>query len=125
MERLVTHELSDGVKIGRERLVANPRSARRAVLVVDGYITLESGKTDALIVELKDHQDDSRSFSMAVPYRGPGLPGGFAVFRPEFMSFPGAAGAAAYDDTVQAFCDGVDEDTEGSRVWNEHIDQSR
>lgn len=39
MVRLVTEELADGVKQGRQRLNENPGGAIHAVLVFDGFVT--------------------------------------------------------------------------------------
>jgi len=123
MNRLVTDELSDGVKLGRQRLNDNPDGAVHAVLVFDGFVTLESGKTDALIIEAVAYQPRRVGFTMAVPYRSSDNPEGFAVFRPKFLGHEGPE--PDFNELGEAFFRGVDRHEEGAKVWNANIDQSR
>src|SRR5262245_22475826 len=103
------------VAYGREALTKNEQKAACAVLIYDGYVTLPGGKTDALILEIRKYGPRSlmqwrsvptQSLTMAVPYRHVAKPGGFAVFRPKFLSDDG--GHAAASDLGEAFFRGVD-----------------
>jgi hypothetical protein len=125
-ERLSNRLAGDvGPTLGQEWLVSNHYHASRAVLILDGFTTLESGRTDALLLDMKDYEEDRFSFSMTIPYRATEHPDGFAVFRPKFVAFAGAVSDDDYQEAVKSFFEGVDEHSEGSRVWNSHIDQSR
>jgi hypothetical protein len=122
MVRFAAEALETGVDQGRKWLAENPDGAIRAVLVYDGYVTLPSGKTDALLIEVRSYQDPEVSYTMAVPYRNAEHPSGFAVYKPKFVSFNG--GEPKYDELAGAFFQRVDQHEKGSAVWNRYIDQS-
>lgn len=123
MIRFAADQLEVGVEQGRQWLADNPAGATLAALVFDGFITLESGRTDALFIEAVRYQPERAGFAMAVPYRSSDRPEGFAVFRPKFLGFDGPE--PAFDRLGEAFFRGVDSHEKGSAVWNESIDQSR
>ncbi len=123
MMRLVSDQLEVGVEQGRQWLADNPEGATHAVLVFDAFITLEGGKTDALVIEARQYQPQRAGFTMAVPYRNPDSPQGFAVFRPKFVGFEGPE--PAFKELGEAFFRGVDTHEKGAAVWNAHLDQSR
>src|SRR5262245_51057410 len=58
MQRLTAERIEDGVAEGKKWMTANPELAARAVLIFDAFVTLESGRTDALIVMLRDYTKD-------------------------------------------------------------------
>ena len=124
MNRLAADRFEEGVAIGRQWLEENPHGATRAVLVYDGYIRLESGRTDTLIIDAVEYQPTRWSFRMYVPYRSVGAAGGFAVYRPKFAEFEGAD-EPPVSELAEAFFAGVDSHEPGSAVWNEHLDQGR
>lgn len=123
MSRLVHDDLGDAAAAGRAALEANDTHMRRAALVVDGYVHLESGRTDALIVEAVDYEPERRSLVMAVPYRPLDHPGGFAVHRPKILELRGIPHSAS-PAVAAAFFAGVDGHTEANAVWNAHLDES-
>ena len=114
MDRLATERLEDGVAKGREWLDSNHHGAEVAVLVCDGFVTLQAGKTDALLLEIRDYLTAS-ALSMAVPYRSAEHKEGFAVFRPKFLS---CLGLEEPDYTVLAdsFFRGVDQHEQGAAL---------
>jgi|SRR5215475_8421045 len=131
MMRFATEPYQAAVEQGLEFLAKNEQNALHAVLIFNGYVTLPSGKTDALILEMRKYgrrglmqwrSAPTQSLTMAVPYRDIEKPGGFAVFRPKFLSDEG--GKAAASDLGQAFFHGVDRHKEGAAVWNAHRDES-
>jgi len=123
MIRLVADQLEVGVERGRQWLAENPEGATRAVLVIDAYVNLPSGKTDALLIEAVRFTPDHCSFTMAVPYRNCENPAGFAVYRPKFVDASGFELDAS--QLAQAFFLGVDAHEKGAEVWNSHIDESQ
>ncbi|WP_238015431.1 hypothetical protein KZZ52_44660 [Dactylosporangium sp. AC04546] len=104
----------------RDVLATNEQGAQRGVLLVDGYVTLEAGKFDALIVEAVEYGPDQASLTIAVPYHPPASPGGFAVHRPRFFKLSGVDRAGL----SEAFFAGVDTHPEAAEVWNAHRDDS-
>jgi hypothetical protein len=70
MQRLEDPKLEDAVDRGRKWLAENPEAAVAAALVYDGYVTLASGRTDALIADVRSYlQAATSSWRVVVPYR--------------------------------------------------------
>lgn len=116
--------LEQAVERGKEWLATNHDGAAIAAFIYDGYVTLPSGKTDALILEARCFEEPVGSFTMALPYRPSDHPKGFAVYRPKFFGI-----SCSVEQTLaalgEAFFAGVDEHERGSAVWNNHLDQSQ
>src|SRR6266545_1395581 len=89
MDRFALDDVGDGARAGQDALQANRRGSARAVLVVDAYLHLDSGRTDALIVEAVEYGPARLSMKMAVPYRPKPSPQGFALHRPKFIQVIG------------------------------------
>jgi hypothetical protein len=122
MHRFMADRIEEGVREGQERLATNSDGASRATLIYDGFITLPSGKVDALLVDIRDYGSPSRSLLMAVPYRPASSPQGFAVHRPKFLSFAGTE--PDYEAIGSAFFQGVDSHDKAAPVWSRHLDES-
>lgn len=123
LTRFVMKKPEDGVAAGRDQLEKNPEAAVRAVLVCDGHMTLPSGKSDALIIEMRQYGPPVQSLTMAVPYRGKDDPAGFAVFRPKFLSADESGAGNA--ELGAAFFEGVEKHEEGAKIWSKHLDESQ
>ncbi|HZM83397.1 MAG TPA: hypothetical protein VFC19_47385 [Candidatus Limnocylindrales bacterium] len=123
MDRFVRQDVGDGANAGLEALRRNEHNAARAVLVVDGYVHLTSGKTDSLIVEAVQYGAFGPSMKVAVPYRPQPSPLGFAVHRPKFLEI-GGVDPSEYQALGEAFFDGVDSHEAAAQVWNAHYDPS-
>jgi len=121
MTRFVSDDLTQAVAMGRDWLAKNPEQATMTVLVIDAFITLESGKIDALLLEMRD-LTAGIELTMAVPYRNAESPRGFAVHKPKVLEWNGEPDAL--NPIVEAFFDGVDQHEQGAAVWNARIDQS-
>src|SRR5260370_8411828 len=76
MHRFAAELLEDGVAQGKDWLARNPESASRGALVYDGFVTLASGKTDALIIEAMEYDLERPAFTMSVPYPHANIPPG-------------------------------------------------
>ncbi|GAA1876529.1 hypothetical protein [Asanoa iriomotensis] len=120
MVRFANEDVGAGAQIGRQALRDNRNGAVRAVLVVDAYLHLHAGKVDALVAEAVDYGPPSRTFTIGVPYRPQGSPGGFAVHRPKLLQDPGAEATAL----IEAFFAGVDAHEPAAQVWNASLDES-
>jgi len=123
MSRFALPDLGAAATAGREALTTNAAGARRAALVVDGYVHVDAGRVDALIVEAIEYGPQQVSLTIAVPYRPSSSPNGFAVHRPKFLSMSGVERqeAAGLGD---AFFVGVDSHEAAAAVWNAHLDGS-
>ena len=122
MHRFMADRIEDGVRDGQERLARNPEGATRAVLVYDGFITLPTGKVDALFVDIRDYGPPLSSLLMAVPYRPASSPQGFAVHRLKFLSFEGPEPDC--QAVAAAFFQGVDSHEKAGPVWGRHLAES-
>ena len=69
MDRFVSDDSADAVLTGQDALEANRRGPARAVLVTDAYVQLDTGRSDALIIEAVKYGPARPSMKMAVPYR--------------------------------------------------------
>ncbi len=117
--RMASERLEVGVTEGKKRIDANPARCARAVLVYDGFVALKGQRTDALIAEAIDY-DSSARMEILTPYRPATHSAGFAVYRPKF-SAPRDANVEAIGE---AFFRGVDAHEQGSKIWNNYLDQS-
>lgn len=123
MLRFAADQLEEGVAQAQEYLDQNPGQAERAALVYDGYVTLPSGRTDALIVLVRSYARPPTTLTMAVPYRNAQSSAGFAVHRPKFMGWQGP-GTADYKLLGDAFFRGVESHEAAAPVWAQHNDDS-
>jgi hypothetical protein len=119
MLRLVNETTEDAVAHGQQMLEDNPEGAPRAVLIYDGLLTLEDGKTDALLIDARQYSPEPRSLLMAVPYRNAADPAGFAVYRPTLLLFDGPG--QELEPLGEAFFRGADGHEKGSEVWAAHL----
>jgi hypothetical protein len=108
------------IETAKTWLEENPDGAVRAVLILDGVVLLPSGKTDALIIEVRKYGSSPGSLSMAVPYRPLSAPGGFGVYRPRYLEYSGSQGESLTDDSSaldEAFWRGVASHDDGAAAW--------
>ncbi|TDC85585.1 hypothetical protein [Actinomadura sp. 7K507] len=117
MQRLVG---DDALRSAQDAFGAGRDDWVRAVLVVDAYLHLDTGRTDALIVDAADYGPARRTVKMAVPYRPGAAPQGFAVYRPKFMEVVGVDDPD-YAALADAFFAGVDSHERAAAVWNAHL----
>jgi hypothetical protein len=123
MDRFVMADVGDGANAGLEALRGNAHSAARAVLVVDAYIHLASGRTDSIVVEAVEYAGSAPSMKVAIPYRPQPGPLGFAVHRPKFLEVTGVD-SPDWQALAEAFYEGVDSHEAAAEVWNAHYDDA-
>jgi len=116
--------VEQAVERAKAAFVDNLAGARMATLVFDGYVTLPSGPTDALVIASRTYSAPVIELELLIPYRNAASQDGFAVYRPKFTKVPEPL-AEAQNTLAEAFFAGVDAHEQGSTVWNRHIDQSR
>jgi hypothetical protein len=112
----------EAVKKG-EKMMKNPvPGARRAVLAVEAFLNLPPGKTDAIFLHGRNYKPQRSELYIAVPFRPPDKPGGFAVFRPKFIAYEDDPPPP---DALDDFRRGVALHPPGQKVWTAHLDESR
>lgn len=120
MDRLAMDDAGDAVAFGRRRLDEDPLSANDGVLAFDGRITVESGKLDAIIVEMRCYAFPDARAAIAVPYT-PKSSGQFRVHRPKLVQWH-QCDDFNMDAVFEAFFRGVDSHEKGAEVWNAALD---
>ena len=123
MMRLIGYEGQAAVEFGRQRLDDNPMDANDGVLLLDGRITVEGGKLDAIITEMRSYGFPEARATIAVPYT-PSSSGRFLVHRPKLVEWH-ECDDFDMDAAFEAFFRGVDEHEQGAKVWNEALDESK
>jgi hypothetical protein len=113
--------VEEAVKTGLERLKTNPDGAQQQVFAYDGFVRLASGRTEAVVVEVRANSTPPFLASLVVPYRVASHADGFAVYRIKLMS-------SNADDELQTllmdhFYAGVHEVQQGVRVWRKYLDE--
>jgi hypothetical protein len=121
--RFTADRLEQGVEQGKEWLECNAAGAERAVLIYDGFVPVEGVRTDALIVDVRDHSLGRASLCV-VPYRHAKDPKGFAVHKPKF-SFRERPDEAEATQIGEAFFRGIAAHEKGAEVWNRSLDESK
>jgi hypothetical protein len=116
MGRLLAETLQEGIQRGRQWLDLNPERVASGVLVYDGYLTFDTGRSDAIFVEVRVYTSPPGAFRIAVPYRPADHLEGFAVYAPRLLAWDGESAAAAA--LQQAFLQGVELHPQGADVWN-------
>lgn len=122
MNRMMFDDYAEGARAGQDALEDGDPSWVGAVLVADGYIHLDQGKTDALIVEAVQYGPYRQTMQLAVPYRPAQDERGFAVHKPKFMNAD--CDDPAFDAVAEAFFVGAASHTEAHAVWDAHLDES-
>ena len=111
------------VDLGRRRLDDNPLDANDGVLLLDGRITLEGGKLDAIISEMRSYGFPWAKAMIAVPYT-PRSSGRFRVHKPKLLEWEGCEDFDV-DAAFDAFFRGVDAHEQGAKVWTAALDESK
>ncbi len=123
MDRLVAEEAAKAVALGKARLESNEMDANDAALVYDGRITLGSEKVDAIIIEMRAYFSPRSEAVIALPYTPP-TSGKFLVHKPKLLVWQ-SCDDFDMDAAIESFFEGVNEHEEGSKIWNECLDESR
>lgn len=108
----------DPVAMARRHVDEIGPEVDRAVVVVDGYVTVGNIGTDALVAEART-AGLTTPLTLLVRYRPADRPGGFAVLGDTLFCGPfDEATGSAYLRLVWA---GVEQHKEGARVWKAHL----
>jgi hypothetical protein len=123
MERLAGEDVAASVAYGKSKLEANEMDANDAALLYDGRITLGKEKVDAIIIEMRAYFSPRSEAVIGIPYT-PKASGKFRVHKPKLLAW---TNCEDFDIEVamQSFFEGVVEHEQGSKIWNECLDESR
>jgi hypothetical protein len=123
LERLVFDDAGAAVEHGRRRLEDDPFSANDGVLAYDGRITVEGGKLDAIILEMRSYGFPWAKATIAVPYT-PVSSGRFRVHKPKLVEGERCEDFDL-DAALGAFFQGVAGHAQGAKVWDAALDESK
>ncbi|MGY2060466.1 hypothetical protein ACW9HQ_36860, partial [Nocardia gipuzkoensis] len=124
MERFLHEDIGDGARAGHAALTTGRDEWARAVLVTDGYLHLDTGRVDALLLEAVEYFPTRRTLELAVPYRPQPDPEGFGVYRPAILETTGFD-ELDFDALADAFNAGVDTHEHAAVIWSEfRLDES-
>jgi len=122
MKRLAHEQLEQGVAAGRALLEGELGKDR--VLIFDGLITLGGEKVDALVVEWRSEASPEKRVTLGIPYTPGTARQKFLVHRPKVLAADERS-RVELQELLNQFWSGVDQHTEGAKVWNDHMDQSK
>lgn len=115
---------ADALSTGNHQLENLEEEHKGGVLIADAMVTLETGKTDALIIDVRFATDPFQKAQLCIPYRNAAHPKGFAVHRLKIMDLNGISNESM-EPLANAFFEGLQENKEGSKIWDEHyVDQA-
>ena len=124
MERHAGAELGAIVENARRQLVANAMDANDAVLLYDARIPVGAEKLDAIVLELRTYFSPRSEMTLAVPYTPPTAKTPFRVHRPKLLGWVECEDFDRHA-VLESFFAGVDEHTEGAKIWSAALDESK
>lgn len=118
LERLAMGSV-EAVATGERKLASLDEQDDGAVLVKDGLVTLPTGKTDCLLVDIRFNDGGSRQLQIVLPYRNAGHAEGFAVHKPMVSSWQGVDDALK-PVFISAFQAGLKSHEQAMALWATH-----
>ena len=122
MERMAHDDLESAVAAGRDRVQSGELKADDAVLIYDGRIALETGKIDAIIIEMQTEFSPQSKATIAVPY-SPSTSGAFRVHKPKLLQWENCEDFDM-NWALESFFEGVAEHEKGNEIWTRCLDES-
>jgi hypothetical protein len=123
MERLAMGSV-EAMAVGDRKISELDSDKLGAVFIKDAMVTLDSGKTDALVIDIRFAEDTNKKMEYILPYRNANHSDGFAVHRLKLSKLEGIS----QDDIkklTEAFFDGLESHPQGGKIWNEkYVDQA-
>ena len=109
---------AQAVAMGEQEISELPAEVAGAVFVKDTLVTLESGKVDALVADIRFAANDAGRLQVMVPYRNADHADGFAVHALKITALAGVS-RDAVEELMNAFIAGLESHEEGRRLWAE------
>ncbi len=120
MERLMMGS-GEAVSVGEIKINQLTDEHTGATFIKDGFVTLESGKTDALIVDVTFSDNSDKKVQFLIPYRNANHQRGFAVHRLKITKASGFE-SDDYGWISDAFFDGLESHEQGGKIWLEQYE---
>jgi hypothetical protein len=120
MQRLAMNSV-EAVSTGEGTINNLSSDHKGGAFIQDGLVTLDTGKTDALIIDVKFSDDASKKVKFLVPYRNANHEKGFAVHRLKITEIEGFS-TDDYKWVSDAFFDGLQSHPEGGKIWAEQYE---
>lgn len=121
MIRLQAATLEEALAEGKHWLATNPLAVERAVLVYDGFLTLnDRPRTDALILDAVEFVERPMRMRLGIRYLPGGTAEGFKVGSPKVLENDGVS-EADWDPFFARFWTGVKSHHEAADVWAKHL----
>ena len=117
--RLAMDNSDDAIRYGQDKLERHEEGKVGAVFVADGYISLDSGVTDALVVDVRVYQKSVIKCQMVIPYRSANSAKGFAIHRPQVTALENID-EVKLQPMFDEFFSGVEAHDQGAKIWNEY-----
>lgn len=120
LRRLVEGKREVIVAESQQWLAVNPENAASGVLIYDGYINMEAGRTDAIHIEARCYGEEPVSFGIALPYQTPTAGQKLAFYRPKLIALQ----QIEQDDMqslIDAFYRGVESDEKAAGIWSANL----
>lgn len=112
----------EAISIGGNKIRNLSDEIQGAVLINDGLVTLDTGKTDTLVIDIRFNEELSKKVKYILPYRNAKHEDGFAVHKLKIIELDGIS----LEETMElskSFFDGVQENSEGWALWTEHHEE--
>lgn len=123
MERLAMGSV-EAMVLGDQKISNLDADKVGAVFIKDAMVTLETGKTDALIIDIRFADDSNKKMAFILPYRNANHADGFAVHRLKLSQMDGIS-QEEIETLTEAFFDGLESHPQGGKIWNEkYVDQA-
>ena len=117
--QLAMDNSDDAIRYGREKLDRHEEGKIGAVFVADGYISLDDGTTDALVLEVRVYRDVVIKCQMVIPYRSANSVNGFAIHKPQVTALENID-EIKLQPLLEAFFVGVEAHDKGGKIWHEY-----
>lgn len=123
MQRLAMGSIQ-AVATGERRINALQPDERGAVFIKDALVTLPTGKTDCLSLDIRFADGGQRQLQYLLPYRNAAHASGFAVHRLKVSQWHGLS-MEEVDAFTQALFDGLNSHEQGGALWRDvYVDQA-
>ena len=117
--QLAMDNSDDAIRYGRDKLERHEDGKVGAVLIADGYISIEGDRTDALVLEVRIYTDVTVKCQMVIPYRSANSANGFAILRPQITALENID-EIKFQPMLDAFFVGVEAHDKGGKIWHEY-----
>ncbi len=120
MQRMMV-ETEEALAQAEQAMAEQSPDVQGSVLIKDGFINLETGRTDALIAEIVINSAQDHRAQFVIPYRHASHHHGFAVHRMKVVNCEGIS-QERLQQLGQSFFDGIESYEQGGKVWNQHYE---